>query len=117
MFLRWTRYRDKAGRVRLYARLLSSRRVGGKVRHISDGSLRVIVQAGIALDEQFRRDLWTRLDHYIEHRSPRERANIERVFAAEMGPRPPPTAFARALHAVLSRTQVARSSEKSKSLE
>jgi hypothetical protein len=102
MFLRWARYRDKAGRVRLYARLLSSRRVGGKVRQESYGSLRVIVQQGVAWDEQTRRDLWSHLDHVIRHRvSPVERANIERAFAAELGARPPMSAFERAMHAVL----------------
>jgi hypothetical protein len=102
MFLRWLRYRDKDGHVRLYARLLHSRRVGGKVRHVTDCSLRIRgILAGAVYAEQDLRDLWHHLDHVIRHASPRERANIERVFASEMGPRPPESAHTRAVMAML----------------
>jgi hypothetical protein len=101
MFLRWLRYRDKAGRVRLYARLLSSHRQGGKVRQWSHGSLYVRIQQGVAWSEQDRRDFWSHLDHVLGNRpTSAERANIERVFASEVGPRPPPTAAERLLHAM-----------------
>jgi hypothetical protein len=96
MFLRWLRYRDKAGRVRLYARLLSSHRLGGKVVQRKNCSLRVCILQGAVWSEQDRRDFWAYLDHVLGNRpTPRERANIEWTFASEVGPRPPPTAFER----------------------
>jgi hypothetical protein len=103
MFLRWLRYRDKAGHAG--STLTCSRRGawGGKARQISYHSLRICIQQGLALDEQARCDLWDRRDHALDNRpTPTSRANIERVFAAEVGPRPPMTAFARAMQAVLS---------------
>jgi hypothetical protein len=95
MFLRWARYRNKQGRVRLYARLLSSRRVGKKVRHESLGSLYVRFDADVDWSADQRRTAWRHLDHVLQRYrvSPRERANIERAFAAEVGDRPPPTAL------------------------
>ena len=61
--------------------------MGRKVRHVTEYSLRIRgVLAGAVYAEQDLRDLWHHLDHAIRLASPRERANIERVFAAEMGP-------------------------------
>jgi hypothetical protein len=104
MFLRWIRYRDKDGRVRLYPRLLISRREGAKVRHKHAGLwLRIIVQEGIKMDEQTRRDMWSHLDDMLGNRPTAvARANIERVFAGQVGPRPAPTALELAWRSVLS---------------
>jgi hypothetical protein len=98
MFLRWTRYRDKQGGVRLYARLLTCHREGRRIRQRSITSLRVSISAGVEWPAEERRDMWRHLDYVLErHRpSPAERANIERVFAAEVGERPPPSALVRA---------------------
>ena len=81
MFLRWTRYRDKSGRVRLYARLVSSWRDGNGVRHKRVGPLHVTIQAGVNWPEEERRDLWQHLDHVLTRYrpSPTERQNIERA--------------------------------------
>jgi hypothetical protein len=102
MFLRWTRYRDKNGRTRLYARLIANRREGRKVRQQTVGSLRVSIEAGVEWPDQRRRDFWRHLDYVLKRfdPSPSERANIERVFAAEPGERPGPTALERAWRAV-----------------
>ena len=95
MFLRWTKYRDKRGRVRLYARLISSWREGGRVRHKSDGSLRVCIQAGVNWSADHTRQTWAHLDYVLARYrlSATERENIERAFAAQVGERPPPTAL------------------------
>jgi hypothetical protein len=102
MFLRWTRYRDKDGRTRLYARLITNWREGRKVRQRKVGSLRVSIQAEVEWPEERRRDFWRHLDNVLERYcpSPGERANIERAFAKELGTRPPPSAVERAWRAV-----------------
>jgi hypothetical protein len=102
MFLRWTQYRDKAGRTRLYARLVRCWRDGKRVRHESIGSLYVRIQDGVEWPDETRRDFWHRLDYVLQcHRpSQAERANIERVFAAKLGPRPPLSGAAKLIAAV-----------------
>jgi hypothetical protein len=102
MFLRWTRYRDKDGRTRLYARLVGSWREGRKVRQRNVGSLHVCIQADVEWPDQQRRDFWRHLDFVLERHcaSVSERAGIERTFAAELGERPGPTAAERAWRAV-----------------
>jgi hypothetical protein len=92
MFLRWVRYRDKSGQVRLSARLLSAHRRGGKVIHKRNIKLKpIIVHPTGMVYGRFgrwdRRDLWGHLDYAIQGSTPRERANIERAFAAVVGPR------------------------------
>jgi len=79
MFLRWTKYRDRQGRVRLYGQLLSSRREGRRVRHDYIGALRVCIQADINRSPDETRDLWRHLDYVLA-----------RYRAAEAGARPEP---------------------------
>jgi hypothetical protein len=102
MFLRWARYRAKGGRTRLYARLVVGWREGRRVRQRTVGSLHVCIQAGVEWPDQQRRDFWNHLDYVLSrhHASPSERANIERVFAIELGERPPPSALEKAWRAV-----------------
>ena len=90
MFLRWSKYRDKSGHVRLYARLISTRREGCRIRHLSVGSLYVRIHEGVEWSEQRRRDIWGHLDYVLKRYcvSPSERSNIERVFTAKVGERP-----------------------------
>jgi uncharacterized protein (DUF2344 family) len=59
----------------------------------------VVIQQGGAWSEQERRDFWSHLDRMLGNRpTPAERANIERMFASEVGPRPPMSASERAMH-------------------
>src|SRR5262249_50074516 len=90
MFLRWTKYCDKSGKVRLYARLISARREGRRVRHLRVGSLYVRIHEGVEWSEEKRREIWDHLDYVLTRfdPSPAERENIERVFAAKVGERP-----------------------------
>jgi hypothetical protein len=99
MFLRWTRYRDKQSRVRLYPRLVLSRREANKVRHQSIGSLYFCIPAGVDWPAEERRGMWRHLDYVLERYrpSPTEGKHIERVFAAEVGERPPASALEAAL--------------------
>jgi hypothetical protein len=92
MFLRWTKYTDKAGNTRLYASFSHSVRNGKIVRHQSKGSLHIL---GLRQDHkhplQTRRVLWARLDHALKkfrRLSQTERNNIERSFGAKVGRRP-----------------------------
>jgi hypothetical protein len=68
-FLRWTRYRDKAGNVRLYARLVSSVREGRRVRHQKIGSLYVCISEGGEWSAQQRSDAWGHLDYVLRRYS------------------------------------------------
>ena len=92
MFLRWTKYTDKAGNTRLYASLFHSVRNGKIVRHKNRGSLHIL---GLRQDHkyplQIRHVLWGRLDQALKkfrRLSQTERNNIERAFGAKVGRRP-----------------------------
>jgi hypothetical protein len=91
MFLRWTKYTDKAGNTRLYASLFHSVRNGKIVRHKNKGSLHIL---GLLQNHknplQTRRVLWARLDRALKkfRLSQSELNNIERAFAAKVGRRP-----------------------------
>jgi hypothetical protein len=92
MFLRWTKYIDKAGNTRLYASLFHSVRDGKIVRHKNKGSLHILgLHENHKHPLQTRRVLWARLDRALKkfrRLSQTERNNIERAFAAKVGQRP-----------------------------
>jgi hypothetical protein len=72
MFLRWFRYRDKAGCVRLYACQLSSHRRGGKVPWGATARCAFASNKAMLGQRQDRRDMWSDLD-YMLGRSPHVR--------------------------------------------
>ena len=92
MFLRWTKYTDKAGDTRLYASLFHSVRNGKIVRHKNKGSLHILsLRQNHKHPLPTRRVLWARLDRALKKfrgLSQTELNNIERAFAAKVGQRP-----------------------------
>jgi hypothetical protein len=67
MFLRWTKYIDKAGNTRLYASLFHSVRDGKIVRHKNKGSLHILgLHENHKHPLQTRRVLWARLDRALK---------------------------------------------------
>jgi hypothetical protein len=92
MFLRWTKYTDKAGNTRLYASFFHSVRTRKIVRHKNKGSLHILgVRQNRKYPLQTRRVLWAHLDRTLKkfrRLSQTERNNIERAFAAKVGQRP-----------------------------